>query len=330
MKNTIVDSKGNVSYGIFHTPVENVNYQDFPFQLLCGFQLPKMVRPFFVNQFVFMGISSNDLFIGLAVIDLKYIAKAFLYAYDRSTGQMVEDQQLALPNVVKIDSRPDKCRSAFQTQHFIAKSDQGHFTAKTSHMNLDVSLDFSQTNPFRLCSRAGYNGWVYTQKSTPVTVSGNIVINEKNFSIQSPHSMAMVDWTTGYMQRETFWNWASIATTLNDNRYLGLNLSCGVNETSFTENFFVVGNQMTKVDMVHFNYNKKELYQPWTIRSYDEKIHLTFSADCHRSEDMNALLVASKFTQLMGRFSGHLQTDTGEMISINNCPGWAEDHFARW
>jgi len=330
MKNTIVDSNGNVSYGIFTTPVENVNYQDYPFQLLREYNLPKFFRSFFVNQFVFLGISSNDLFIGLAVIDLKYIAKAFLYVYDRNTEQMVEDQQLSLPHVVSIDSRPDKCQSSFQTQHFRVKSDAGHFTANTPRMNLDVSLDFSQSQPFRLCSRAGYNGWVYTQKTTPVTVSGNIVINEKNYTIQSPHSMAIVDWTTGYMQRETFWNWASIATTLNDNRYLGLNLSCGVNETSFTENFFVVGNQMTKVDMVNFEYDINDLYKTWKIRSHDEKIDLTFFADHHRSENLNAWIVASKFTQLMGRFSGHLKTDTGEMISINHCPGWAEDHFARW
>jgi hypothetical protein len=330
MKNTIVDSNGNVAYGIFHTPIENINYQDYPFQLSSGYQLPKMIRPFFVNQFIFLGISSNDLFIGLAVIDLKYAAKAFLYAYDRNTGQMFEDQQLALPNVISIDSRPDACRSSFQTQRFSATSGQGHFFAKTSHMILDASLDFSALNPFRICSRAGYNGWVYTQKSTPVIVSGNIVINDKKFYFQSPNAMAMVDWTCGYMQRETFWNWASITTTLNDDRHLGLNLSCGVNETSFTENFFVIGNQMTKVDMVHFKYDKKDLYKPWTIQSYDEKIHLSFSADHHRSENMNAWFVASRFSQLMGRFTGHLKTDKGEMISINNCPGWAEDHFARW
>jgi len=330
MKNTIVDSNGNVSYGIFHTPVENVNYQDFPFKLLSGYQLPKIIRPLFVNQFVFLGISSRDLFVGMAVIDLKYIAKAFLYVYDQKSGQMVEDQQLALPNAVFIDARPDNCKSYFQTKHFNVTTEQGHFSAKTSHMNLEVTLDLPQAHPFRLCSRCGYNGWIYTQKTTPVTVSGKISINEKNYSIQSPHSMALVDWTTGYMRKETFWNWASIATTLNEGRYLGLNLSCGVNETGFTENFFVVGSQLTKVDTVHFEYDLNDLYQPWTIRSYDKKINLTFSAEHHRSENLNAWLVASKFTQLMGRFSGHLQTDTGEVISLDNCPGWAEDHFARW
>jgi hypothetical protein len=253
-----------------------------------------------------------------------------MYAYDRNTGQMVEDQQLALSSSVIIDSRPDLCRSSFKTHRFVAKSDLGHFSAKTSHMNLDISLSLSNAFPFRLCSRAGYNGWVYTQKTTPVPLDGHIVIHEKKYSINSPDAMAIIDWTTGYMQKETFWNWASIATSLNDNRNLGVNLSCGVNETSFTENFFVVGNQVTKVDMVHFDYNINDLYQPWTIKSYDEKIHLTFAADHHRSENMNAWLVASKFSQLMGRFSGHLQTDTGEMITLYNCPGWAEDHFARW
>ncbi|ETR70437.1 MAG: hypothetical protein OMM_03236 [Candidatus Magnetoglobus multicellularis str. Araruama] len=290
----------------------------------------EITATFICQSVYFLGVSSSDLFIGLAIIDLKYIAKAFLYAYDRKKCRLIEDQQIALPTSVFIDSKPDLCRSSFRTRTFQAHSFEGQFCATTSHMNLDITVDLSKTKPLRLCTRAGYNGWVYTQKTTPATVSGTVIIDNKEYKIDSPHSMAVIDWTAGFMQRETFWNWASIASTLNDGRNLGLNLSCGVNETGFTENFFVIGDQMTKVDMVHFDYHSKNLYNPWSIRSYDKKIELTFTPEKHRSENINAWLLASKFTQLMGQFSGQLKTDTGETIYIDNCPGWAEDHFARW
>jgi len=45
---------------------------------------------------------------------------------------------------------------------------------------------------------------------------------------------------------------------------------------------------------------------------------------------VNALLVASRFTQLVGTFEGRLTPDTGGPILITDCPGFAEDHFARW
>jgi hypothetical protein len=330
MKNVLIDSKGNVTFGIIPTPVDDINYRDYPFQFLSSYQVPAFMRPFFVNQFLFLGISGNDLFVGMAVVDLKYAANAFIYVYDQKSGKMIEEKKLALSKDVYIDSKPDRCHSFFRARDFIVDTDNGHFFVQTPRINLDVSIDLARTNPLRLCTRAGYNGWVYTQKTSPITISGSLKYDGLTESIESPDYMALVDWTTGYMRRETFWNWAAITTVLNDGRHLGLNLSCGVNETSFTENIFVIDHITTKVDMVSFDYDKNNLYSPWTIQSNDKRIYLTFEADNHRSENVNALLVASQFTQLMGRFSGHLQNENGERIYINNCPGWAEDHFARW
>ncbi|MBF0451549.1 MAG: DUF2804 domain-containing protein [Candidatus Magnetomorum sp.] len=330
MKKMLVDSNGKVLTGLISTPVDEVNYKEYPFQLLSGYQVPEFLRPFFVNQFIFLGISGNDLFIGLAVIDLKYAANAFVYVYDQKNRQLIEEKKLALSKDVFISSQPDRCRSFFHTRGFTVDTDNGHFSVKTSQITLDVSIDLKNSMPLRLCTRAGYNGWVYTQKTTPIELSGSLSINGQMLSIKSPNYMALVDWTTGYMRRETFWNWAAITTVLSDGRNFGMNLSCGVNETSFTENAFVIDNVMTKVDMVHFDYDPKNLFTPWMIRSNDQRISLRFEPDTHRSENINAWIVTSRFTQLMGRFSGHVQTDDGEMIYINNCPGWAEDHFARW
>ena len=47
-------------------------------------------------------------------------------------------------------------------------------------------------------------------------------------------------------------------------------------------------------------------------------------------ENINAGLVATKFTQLMGDLNGILKTDDGKQIAIKNLPAWAEDHYAKW
>jgi len=328
--NNLIDSKGNVTFGILPTPVNDINYHDYPYKLSSGYQVPAFMRPFFVNQFMFLGISGNDLYIGIAVVDLKYVANAFIYVYDQKTGQLVENKKLTFSKDIFIDSSPERCHSFLKTKDFIVNTDNGHFFVKTPNIILDVLIDLAKAKPFRLCTRTGYTGWVYTQKTTPIPLTGSLKLNGHPYDINSPDYMALVDWTTGYMRRETFWNWAAITTVLNDGRQMGMNLSCGVNETSFTENFFVIDNLMTKVDMVQFNYDSNDLYKPWTIQSNDKRVLLSFEADCHRSENINAWLVASRFTQLMGRFSGHFQTENGEVVYINNCPGWAEDHFARW
>jgi len=87
---------------------------------------------------------------------------------------------------------------------------------------------------------------------------------------------------------------------------------------------------MTKVDMNHFEFNPGNFYDQWKIKSMDGKIDLVFDGEKHREENINAGVVATKFTQLMGNFNGTLKTDDGEVVKIENCPGWAEDHYAKW
>ncbi|MEZ4550590.1 MAG: DUF2804 family protein [Desulfobacterales bacterium] len=64
---------------------------------------------------------------------------------------------------------------------------------------------------------------------------------------------------------------------------------------------------------------------PWTGKSIS-----ALRAKKHRAENINAGLIATRFTQLMGNLSGTLTTDTGEKIILKDCPGWAEDHYAKW
>ena len=109
-----------------------------------------------------------------------------------------------------------------------------------------------------------------------------------------------------------------------------MNLACGVNETSFTENAFWVDNQMTKVDSVKFVFDERDPDSQWYITSNDGKIDLVYSPESQRSEKVYAVAVASRFIQFMGTFEGKITTDSGETIMLKNCPGWTEDHYAKW
>jgi len=139
-----------------------------------------------------------------------------------------------------------------------------------------------------------------------------------------------MDWTAGFMRRETFWNWASTAFTLEDGRSFGLNLSCGVNETSFTENAFWLDGKMTRLPAIDFVFDKDDIRNPWRMTSLDKKVDLLFYPDSKRCEKINALFIASRFTQLIGKFDGRVISEEGETISLKGCPGWTEDHYAKW
>src|SRR5690606_24571159 len=88
------------------------------------------------------------------------------------------------------------------------------------------------------------------QKSAAQVCHGRVQWHDQRFDLQQLRALAAVDWTGGYMRRETFWNWGSLSCQLRDGRGLGFNLAAGVNETGFTENALWLDGRLIKVDMV--------------------------------------------------------------------------------
>jgi hypothetical protein len=57
---------------------------------------------------------------------------------------------------------------------------------------------------------------------------------------------------------------------------------------------------------------------------------LQFTPQQCRSERLNFGVLASNFRQYCGLFNGTIQLQNGEKLTLNQVPGLAEDHFARW
>jgi hypothetical protein len=294
-----------------------------------GLEIPKCLKRILANQFHFVGIIGPEIIGALAVVDLKFLANGFFYLYDRQAKRIYEAKALAVSGA-SIRPTPEQPLSSFSSGGLKIDIDSSHVSARGKKISLQLDLDAQGTKPLRICTRAGYRGWVYTQKTSPVSVRGSARIGDRQIEISSPSAQALTDWTCGYMRRKTCWNWAASAFSLPDGRSLGLNLSCGVNETSFTENAFWIEGAMTKVDTVNYVFDEHDLMKPWLIASFDKKVNLTFHPESSRSEKINAGFVASRFNQLIGMFEGVLKTDNGEVIRIKDCPGFAEDHYAKW
>ncbi|MEW6266500.1 MAG: DUF2804 domain-containing protein [Thermodesulfobacteriota bacterium] len=327
----LVDPRGRIRFGLYDEPVGRVNHEDFHLLTPLGRPVSRLRKKFSFHHFVFLGIIDPGFIVGLAVVDLGYLVNGFFYVYNRRTRRLTETSRLGWPGAgVFIDPRPDMVKSRFQSPKLTMEMDAGAFSAKGKDISISGRLDYQATPPLRICTRAGYRGWVYKQSTTPVKLTAELTTAEGEFHLASPASLALIDWSCGHMRRETYWNWTATAWTLPDGRPLGLNLSCGVNETSFTESYFLLDGRLTKLDMVNFEFDPQDLLKPWRITSFDRRMDLCFQAEGRRGENVNALAVKSRFTQLMGLLEGRLTTAEGEEIEIVSCPAWAEDHYALW
>ncbi len=326
----IVNPDGLIRLGIFDDPIDEINALDHCLLTPWGRKVPDLAKKLRYKGFHFWGITTPEIMGGVAVVHLGYLAQTFAYVFHREEGWLEETSQISPMGVgAKIEPYPENPDSRFQSNRMDVQLDKAGIRVKGDTLEFKVEIrETTAVPPLRLCTRAGYRGWSFTRKATPLPVAGTLAARGRTFVLDPEKSFAISDWTGGFLRHNTFWNWAAMATVLDDGRSIGLNLSWGVNETGFTENAFWIDSKMTKVDTV--NFSMEDSGQRWRITSSDGRIDLGFVPEGSRGERINLFFVATRFTQYFGRFSGQVITRDDEVVEIKSIPGWAEDHFARW
>ena len=336
----LIAADGNVRLGIFSEAIADVNYRDYALTTPFGRPAWRWARHFGFNQFQFLGALSEDLVFGCALADIKYAGTAFVYLYEPSSRRLAEHSfQAPLARGIRFDQAPETGRASLQSRRAQIEMRAG---VAPHHRRLAVTVTGGPTieayfdeetppqQPMRISTRAGATGWVFARKTAGMPVSGRVRWNGREFDLAAIGARGHCDWSAGYMRRETFWNWGCLAGTTANGRTLGMNVACGVNETSFTENCFWLDGALHKIDSVAFTYDRTDLMRPWRLQSFDGRLDLAFEPQASHAEQLNAWIVASNFHQLFGRYHGRLVTAVGEEIRLAGMLGYAESHYAKW
>lgn len=337
-RDVLIQTNGQPIYGLFPQGVECLNYLDYDLRTTMDRKRSNLTKRLKFNQFQFISLISPELIVGVAIVNLKLVSNAFIYLYEPKTGAFEEFSFLQpFAKNTQIDPTPNNGNSFFSKGNnsfsIIATSTPGIRQLKVKigkNVTIDATIDEStHYNPLAVCTRAGYNGWVFTQKSTAQTCNGTVKWGENTYDLKQIKALAAVDWTGGFMRKHTFWNWGSLSHRLDDGRLLGFNLAAGVNETGHSENAVWLDGRMIKVDMVDFQFDRYQRDNSWALRSADGIIDLHFTPAGQRSDKTNAGFIASNFTQFFGRFHGEIHLPN-ESIHLQEAWGLTEDHFAKW
>ncbi|AOY88569.1 hypothetical protein BKP64_10545 [Marinobacter salinus] len=330
----LIDENGKISAGVIEEPVEEINYLDYDLRTVMDRPRSRLARRWRFNQFQFVSAMGPGWVFGMALVDLNLVGNGFFYLYDFETGTMLEESYLRpFAFGTEIEPRPE---------HGTASFDKGEvslrITAGVGGRNITVSapggirvdLELKGDNdPLRLVCPAGYNGWVFTRKSAGMSVEGEVRWNHRIWRCDE-NTRGTIDWTCGFMRRETAWNWACLAGKLADGRSLGLNLAAGVNETGMTENALWLEGQCIRLGAARFVFDRYRPGGDWHVSTEDGRVDLQFVPAGVRKEKLNVLVLASNFRQFVGTFRGHVTDEAGKKIPVEGLRGLMEDHFARW
>lgn len=332
----LVDERGRVAFGLSERPVDVVNALDFDLRSPFGRRRAPWRRRFAHKRFQYFGGIAEDVVFGCALADMRFVGLVFVYVWLPRERRMRLERSFRLPLArgLALGDSPTDGDSVFRQGGAEVRMEYRP-DGKRLHVALgdDLAIDAHLADgppyrPLAICTQAGKTGWVYAQKTAGVAVTGRLRAAGLDVDLGAAGCFGHHDFSSGFMRRETVWNWACLSGRTAAGARVGLNLSCGVNETSWTENCLWVDDALVKVDFARFAFDRDDLHAPWRVESADGAVRLEFTPAGEHRERLSLGVVANDFHQLFGRFRGELVA-AGRTHAID-CLGFVEDQWARW
>lgn len=294
------------------------------------------------KRWLYVGIYTEDVIVGIAVVHAYYVGNIFCYVYDRKRDILWEQERIApLAKGIRVDRGIHKGVVSYQTatEKIYIDTDlkQGKrfldVQLKSEGREIDIRAEImdslERSPPLQVVTPTADRDFTFTHKNAGLPILGSIRLGNVRYEFDPEKDSAVVDYSIGFPARETFWNWASGTGRLDDGRWVGLNLVAPIFDAKNNENVFWIGGDWVKISGVNFDYDPSDILKEWKITSEDGILDITFKPLGRRVQNLNYQIVASQFQQPFGIFTGAARLPSGEVIEIN-FPGVVEEHFARW
>jgi hypothetical protein len=286
--------------GTWAGPLRDAGFDGLAGEYARGFLERRLVE----KRWQALFLATPQVMISLAIVDAGYLSSGILSVFDRGARRVLIDSNPVLPPLLAwVAGEPnDGMRAVLTGPRIGARIERSGgrilATARWGGVALDLTLDARRAPPpLTAACRLGPGRFNFTQKLVGLAAEGEIRVGNARFAARG--EPAGLDFTHGYLARETSWRWA----------FDGAPCSVGP---------------------VRFAFEPSAPLAPWRIRSDDGSLDLTFQPEGYRSQSVDLKVVVSKYVQPFGVFSGHLITASGERLELDALPGVTEDHTARW
>ncbi len=278
-------------------------------------------------QYVF--VATGEMMFCLAIIDTGYLASGICAVFDRGSCRLLANENPVLPSIsAQVGDQPGEGLSARLTgpgirARIVRSGAEITVRASWAYTEVDLALDVGRAPaPLTAIAPVGPAGrFDLTQKTVLIPAEGEVRVGNSRFPVQ--RQLAGLDFTHGYLARETAWRWA-FATGRVGNQLIAFNFSEGFLQGD-GENAVWIDGDPQPAGKVSFSFDGNAPLSPWRIRSEDGRVDLLFQPEGHRAQSIDLMLIASRYVQPFGSFSGSLHG-----VKVDGLAGVTEDHTARW
>lgn len=289
------------------------------------------------KKWVYVSIQARDWLIGLAVVDLGYLSKSFAYAYDGNVNRIVATRSMLAPSAAS-DVANHWATGAKATFWLPLLATRIDWPAGSEELRISVAC--KELEVLASLSLAGAPAPVSSivhpdgDRSLLNTNEKRLLIPTMGFArvngnrVLLDGGFAAIDYTHGILPRQTRWRWVSLSGFAKTGEKVGVNLVQGFNGE--VECAVWVNNDVFPVGEGEVEYDPENPRSTWRIKSRCEAVDLALEVGDLHQETTNVKLVAAKFTQATGRYSGTIKLPGREPLILEGVLGVAEDQDTLW
>jgi Protein of unknown function (DUF2804) len=336
----VEDAGGAPRFGTFQGSLDVVDLS----KLRGSHQPSRLGRLRTHKKWLYTFVATPEVAVLSAIVDLNYTSNAFILAFDYTSGRVLTDVGvLGLPRpLVGVNGHPAAgTKAEFRRPDFRARvwrdhgDDSFHGRARVGlrKPKLELTWDLHTVGgppPMTLIAPVAGGGVVnVSQKWAGLAASGLLEVDGRRYALDG--GVGGMDYTNGYLARETSWRWAFVNGRLDDGTPFGINLVEGFNESgeSVNENALWLGEELIPLGRARFTWNPSEVLDPWQVRTADGVLDLHFKPVAAHQELRDLKVVKSSFKQPVGLWEGEVRLGD-RSFGFRDAPGVAEDQTVLW
>ncbi|MFL6672823.1 MAG: DUF2804 domain-containing protein [Massilia sp.] len=296
--------------------------------LAAPFQRGALQRRLRHKRWHFVALATDELFCGIAIVDVGWGYSAFAYAFDRVRREVVAAASpMGLPGASAQVGINACAPCHFRQRGFHAQlkpHGQGGYLLSLNAGRFRIEAEYrGKSQRLLAVGPVADGGSVHaTQKSTALRLFGCAEVDGRRYPLDG--GVACFDYSNGLLGRSSDWRWVAAHS-----RDIGINLAAG--HFGGNENALWVDGTIVPLGAARFEAEQAGPLSAWRVRTDDGLVDLRFTPEGARRDDKQLLVASSRMTQQVGTFDGWVKAAAGAPArAVARLTGLTEDYRARW